>query len=55
MSSNLQKLKKKTRKRQYIGYFEDNLGIIPHKTAVKKVCAFIIRGNITRKMQGEKI
>jgi hypothetical protein len=55
MSSNLQKLKKKTRKRQYIGYFEDNLGIIPSAIAIKKVCSFIIRGNITRKMEGKKI
>ena len=56
LSSNTQKLgkKKKTRRqRQYIGYFEEQLGIVPDKRALRKVNKFILEGNLDKIIKGK--
>tara|TARA_R110000764_G_scaffold158550_1_gene246343 strand:- start:902 stop:1444 length:543 start_codon:yes stop_codon:yes gene_type:complete len=57
LSSDTQRLggEAKVRQRQYIGFFEAQLGIIPRTRALRKVWKFIINGNIQKKLKGEKI
>ena len=58
LSSDTQRLKGGEggiRQRQYIGFFEAQLGIIPRTRALRKVWKFIINGNIQKKLKGEKI
>lgn len=57
LSSDIQRLggEAKIRQRQYIGFFEAQLGIIPKTRALRKVWKFIINGNIQKKLKGEQI